>query len=147
MKSYKNLYPHICDFDNLLQAYYRARQGKKQTSEMYAFHFNLEENLWDLHHDLLTGSYQPGAYRNFYIHDPKRRKISAAPFRDRLVHHALCAVIEPLFERKFIDDSYANRKGKGTHKALDRAHRWVRRYPYALKADILKFFPSVDHQI
>ncbi len=146
-KTYKNLYPQIYDFENLLQAYRRARKGKKQTPEMYAFHFNLEENLWNLHHDLQSGTYQPGPYRNFYIHDPKRRKISAAPFRDRVVHHALCGVIEPLFERKFIYDSYANRKGKGTHRAIERAQGWVRRYPYALKTDILKFFPSVDHQI
>jgi retron-type reverse transcriptase len=145
--TYKNLYPQIYDFENLLQAYRRARKGKKQTAEMHAFNFNLEENLWDLHHDLLTGSYQPDPYHNFYIYDPKRRKISAARFRDRVVHHALCAIIEPLFERKFIYDSYANRKGKGTHRAIERAHSWVRRYPYALKTDVLKFFPSVDHQI
>ncbi len=146
-KSYKNLYPQIYSFDNLLAAYRRARKNKKQTPEMYAFHFNLEENLWDLHHHLRSGQYQPGPYRHFYIHDPKKRFISAAPFRDRVAHHALCAVIEPLFERKFIYDSYANRTGKGTHRAINRAQRWVRRYPYALKMDILKFFPSVDHQI
>ncbi len=146
-KTYKNLYPQICDFDHLLATYRQARKNKKQTPEMYAFHFNLEENLWDLQRELLEGSYQPAPYRNFYIYDPKQRKISAAPFRDRVVHHALCAVIEPLFERKFIEDSYANRKGKGTHKALDRAQAWVRRYAYAFKTDILKFFPSVDHLI
>ncbi len=145
--TYKNLYPQIYDFDNLLQAYRRARQGKKQTAEMYEFHFYLEENLWNIHEELLTGTYYPGPYRHFYIHDPKRRKVSAAPFRDRVVHHALCRVIEPLFERKFIYDSYANRRGKGIHQALDRAQGWVRRYPYALKTDILKFFPSIDHQI
>lgn len=147
VKTYQNLYPQICEFDNLLAAYRRARQGKKQTAEMYEFHFNLEEKLWDLRQELLESRYQPGPYRHFYIHDPKRRKVSAAPFRDRVLHHALCGVIEPLFERKFIFDSYANRRGKGIHQALDRAQRWVRRYPYALKSDILKFFPSVDHQV
>ena len=146
-KTYKNLYPQICDFDNLLAAYRRARKGKKQTPEMHAFHFDLELNLWDLRDELLSGTYRPGSYRSFYIYEPKRRKVSAAPFRDRVVHHALCRVIQPLFERKFIYDSYANRAGKGTHKALDRAHDWVRQYPYVLKADILKFFPSVDHQV
>ena len=144
-KTYNNLYPQIIAFDNLLAAYERARHSKQQTAEMHAFHFDLEQNLWALHEDLRDGNYRPGAYHSFYIYEPKKRKVSAAPFRDRIVHHALCAVIQPLFERKFIHDSYANRVGKGTHRALDRAHDWVRRYPYVLKADILKFFPSVDH--
>lgn len=146
-KTYKNLYPPITDFDNLLLAYAQARRGKKQTVEMHAFHFHLENNLWNLHYDLQQGTYQPGPYRNFTIYEPKKRLVSAAPFPDRVVHHALCQVIQPLFEPKFIADSYANRVSKGTHKALDRAHGWVRRYPYVLKADVLKFFPSVDHQL
>jgi len=147
MKSYSNLYPQIYDFENLQAAYQRARRGKAQTAEMYEYNFNLEENLWDLHEALVIGSYQPGAYRHFHIYEPKRRKVSAAPFRDRVVHHALCRVIEPLFERCFIHDSYANRVGKGTHKALERAQGWARHYPFALKMDLLKFFPSVDHEI
>ena len=141
--TYKNLYDAVIDFDNLLEAYSRARRGKQQTDEMRRFQFNLEMNLWNLHGELKDGTYQPGPYRHFRIVDPKPRKISAAPFRDRIVHHALCLIIQPLFERKFIFDSYANRAGKGTHKALDRAEGWVRRYPYVLKMDILKFFPSV----
>lgn len=146
-KSYGNLLPQIAAFSNLLVAYERARKGKQETGDMHAFSFNLEENLWQLHEELSDGSYRPGPYRSFYIYEPKKRKISAAPFRDRVVHHALCRVIQPLFERKFIYDSYANRTGKGTHAALDRAHSFVKRYPYVLKADILKFFPSVDHAI
>jgi len=82
---------------------------------------------------------------SFYIHEPKRRLISAAPFRDRVVHHALCRVIEPLFERRFIYDSYANRVEKGTHRALDRCQEFSRRYPYALQMDVVQFFPSIDH--
>ena len=145
--TYKNLYDAVIDFDNLLEAYSRARRGKQQTDEMRRFQFNLEMNLWNLHGELKDGTYQPGPYRHFRIVDPKPRKISAAPFRDRIVHHALCLIIQPLFERKFIFDSYANRAGKGAHKALDRAEGWVRRYPYVLKMDILKFFPSVDHAV
>ncbi len=80
-------------------------------------------------------------------HDPKRRLISAAPFRDRVVHHALCAVTEPVFERRFIADSYANRRGKGTHAALDRAQGFSRRYRYVLPFDVEQFFPAVDHRI
>jgi hypothetical protein len=82
------------------------------------FERQLKDNLVALQNDLAQQTYQPGAYYNFYIHEPKRRLISAAPFRDRVVHHALCNVIDPLFERGFIFDSYANRVGKGTHRAL-----------------------------
>jgi hypothetical protein len=81
------------------------------------------------------------------IHDPKQRLVSAAPFRDRVVHHALCNVIEPLFERQFIPDSYANRIGKGTHRAIDRLQSFARRYRYALRVDVVKHFPSIDHAV
>ena len=84
---------------------------------------------------------------DFFIHEPKRRKISAAPFRDRVVHHALCNVIEPRFERLFIADSYANRRGKGTHRAIDRLQQFAQRDRYGLRADIVKHFPSIDHRI
>jgi RNA-directed DNA polymerase len=100
-----------------------------------------------LQNDLVQQTYRPGAYHSFYIHEPKRRLISAAPFRDRVVHHALCAVIEPLFERRFIYDSYANRVGRGTHRALDRCQQFTRRYPYALQMDVVQFFPSIDHAL
>ena len=96
---------------------------------------------------LTTRTYRPGSYVNFYIHEPKRRKISAAPFRDRVVHHALCNLIEPVFERTFVDDSFANRLGKGTHRALSRVQKLARRFPYVLQGDLRQFFPSVDHAI
>ena len=94
-----------------------------------------------------TRRYRPGPYRHFFIHEGKRRKISAAPFRDRVVHHALCNVIEPAFERRFIFDSYANRVGKGTHRAVDRLQQFARRHRYVLRLDIVKHFPSLDHAI
>jgi hypothetical protein len=81
------------------------------------------------------------------VHDPKKRLISAAPFRDRVVHHALCNVIQPIYESRFIHDSYANRIGRGTHKAIDRAQQFARRYPYVLQCDVRQFFPSIDHEI
>ena len=93
---------------------------------------------------MVAQTYQPGPYHSFYIRDPKHRLISAAPFRDRVVHHALCNVIEPIFERTFIGDSYANQVGKGTHRALDRAQAFARRYRYVLQCDVEQFFPSVD---
>jgi hypothetical protein len=92
-------------------------------------------------------SYRPGAYTSFWIHEPKRRLISAAPFRDRIVHHALCNLIEPIFERVFIVDSFANRKGKGTHRALTRAQELARRWRYLVQLDVRQFFPSVDHEL
>ena len=114
---------------------------------MAAFEYRLEDNLLKLQHELQTQSYRPGPYRSFYIHEPKRRLISAAPVRDRVVHHALCNLIEPLFERCFISDSYANRVGKGTHRAITRCQQFARRFRYALQCDVEQFFPAIDHTI
>jgi retron-type reverse transcriptase len=147
LKRAGRLYERVIAFENLLRGAYRARRGKRLRPDVAAFHFDLEAHLLGLRDDLAAKSYQPGAYRAFYIHDPKKRLISAAPYRDRVVHHALCAVIEPVFERGFIYDSYANRLGKGTHAALDRSTEFARRYPYALKCDIEKYFPTIDHAI
>jgi hypothetical protein len=147
MKPYHRLYPEICAWENLEHAYRRARKGKRGRAPAATFERQLEDNLVALQDDLEQQTYQPGAYHNFYIHEPKRRLISAAPFRDRVVHHALCNIIEPLFERGFIFDSYANRVGKGTHRALDRCQHFARRYRYALQLDIVQYFPSIDHAL
>ncbi|HSF80715.1 MAG TPA: RNA-directed DNA polymerase [Anaerolineales bacterium] len=147
MKSYRNLYPAVYDFENLYLAYRKARKGKRGKVPVAAFERVQEEELLALQAELRTKTYTPGPYHSFYIHEPKRRLISAAPFRDRVVHHALCRVIEPIWERRFIYDSYANRVGKGTHRALDRAQGFARRYPYVLQCDIRQFFPSIDHAI
>lgn len=141
------MYEQLCTWDNLLLAYRRAAKGKRGHANVAAFEHRLEENLLRLQHELQTRHYQPGPYTSFYIHEPKRRLISAAPFRDRVVHHALCNLIEPLFERAFVADSYANRKGKGTHRALHRTQQLARRYPYVLQCDLRQFFPSIDHAI
>jgi retron-type reverse transcriptase len=144
MKSYTNLYPELVSFPNLYHACRQAARGKRRTPAVASFEYNLEANLVELQEALKSQTYQPGAYYSFYIRDPKRRLISAAPFRDRVVHHALCQVIEPIFERAFIGASYANRVGKGTHKALDQAQAFARGYPYVLQCDVRQFFPSVD---
>ena len=102
MKTYKHLYPQIASFENLYLAFKAARKGKRSRGDVAEFEFNLEENLLSLQAELRDGTYQPGGYTSFTIHDPKRCLISAAPFRDRVVHHALCNIIEPLFEHKFI---------------------------------------------
>lgn len=128
-------------------AYRRASRGKRGHAGVAAFEYRLEDNLLRLQRELREKTYRPGRYVSFHIHDPKRRLISAAPFRDRVVHHALCNCIEPPFERSFIADSYANRVGKGTHRALDRCQQFSRRYRYVLQCDVRQFFPSVDHAI
>jgi RNA-directed DNA polymerase len=147
MKTYKNLYPKVWAFDNLYLAYRQARKGKRGKSPAATFEFKLEENLFQLQQELADQTYTPGPYHSFYIRETKHRLISAAPFRDRVVHHALCQVIEPLFERRFIHDSYANREGKGTHRALDRCTCFARRYAYVLPCDVRQFFPSIDHAV
>ncbi len=124
------MYTKLASWPNLLLAFRKAAKGKRGKPNVAAFEHRLEENLLQLQQELFNKSYQPGAYVNFYIHDPKRRLISAAPFRDRVIHHALCNLIEPIFERSFINDSYANRRGKGTHRALDRCQQFTRRYRY-----------------
>lgn len=147
MKTYKNLYPQICAWETLEQAYRKARKGKRSAWAVADFEYNWERHLLRLQEELIDKSYRPGSYHSFYIHEPKKRLISAAPFRDRVVHHALCAAIEPIFEARFINDSYANRVGKGTHRALDRCTQFARRYRYVLPCDIKQHFPSIDHAI
>ncbi len=142
-----NLYSQICSFENLYLAYRKARKGKRSRSTTADFEFNQEEELLDLQAELRSETWQPQPYRSFYIHDPKRRLISAAPFRDRVVHHALCNLLEPIWERRFIFDSYANRVGKGTQRAILRANHFARRYRYVLQCDVEQFFPSLDHSI
>lgn len=141
------MFEQLCSWENLLLAYEKAARGKRGRAPVAAFEYCLEDNLLALRAELRRKTYRPGPYESFHIHEPKRRLISAAPFRDRVVHHALCNLIEPVFEQLFIADSYANRVGKGTHRALDRAQRFARRYRYVLQCDIRQFFPSIDHAI
>jgi hypothetical protein len=141
------MYTQLCSWENLLRAYGNASRGKRGQPSVAAFEYRLEDNLLALQRELLDGGYTPSGYVSFLIHEPKRRLISAAPFRDRVVHHALCQLIEPVFERSFIFDSYANRVGKGTHRALDRCQQFARRYAYVLQCDIEQFFPAIDHEL
>ncbi len=143
----ETLYAQLYSWKNLRRAYKKASRGKRGKMAAANFEYNLADNLLALQEALATKTYQPGAYTSFYIHDPKRRLISAAPFVDRVVHHALCHLIEPRFERSFIFHSYANRREKGTHRALDQAQRFARRFKYVLQCDVAQFFPAVDHQI
>lgn len=151
--TYNVLYPQIYDFKNLYRAYLKARQGKRYRNEILTFTANLEENLIILQNELVWKSYKPSRFREFYVYDPKKRLISAPAFRDRVVHHALCNVIEPIFDKKFIYDSYACRADKGTHAAAIRTQKFMRKLKrlsgdfYVLKADISQYFPSINHDI
>lgn len=142
-----SLYSRVIDWSNLLLAYRKAAKGKRGNQSAAGFEHQIADRLLQLQRELTDFRYQPGGYIHFMIHEPKQRRVSAAPFPDRVVHHALCNVIEPIFERQFIADSYANRVGKGTHRAVDRLQTFARRYRYALRMDIVKHFPSIDHAI
>lgn len=146
-KTYKNLWQQIISFENLLSASQKAQKGKRFKENTARFNLNLEKELFRLQKELAEKTYRPGKYKEFVIYEPVKRIISAAPYRDRVVHHALCNIIEPLFDRTFIYDSYANRKDKGTHKAIERFNAYKRKYRYVLKCDIKKYFPSIDHEI
>ncbi len=146
-KSFDNLFPQLIDFGNLYEAFRKAAKGKRSHAAAARFEMNLADELIRLQQDLAEGTWRPGPYHSFKIRDPKQRLVSAAPFRDRVVHHALCNVTEGIFENTFIADSYANRVGKGTHAALDQAQAWMRRYPYVLQCDIRQFFPSIDQAV
>ncbi len=147
MKTYKHLYSQVSNFENLHLAYYKARKGKRGKAYVAGFERNYEEQLFVLQDELRAKTYTPGAYASFYVHEPKKRLISAAPFRDRVVHHALCNVIGPIWEPRFVDTSYANRVGKGTHRALNKTTEYARRYRWFLQCDVKQFFPSIDHAI
>ncbi|PDW03740.1 reverse transcriptase/maturase family protein [Candidatus Viridilinea mediisalina] len=147
-KTFRHLYDQIHDFTHLFEAYRRARRGKRRRPDVAAFEFRFEDELLCLSEELRDETYRPGAYRRFYaVENGKRRIISAAPFRDRVVHHALCALIEPIWEARFIYDSYASRPARGTHAALTRAQHFARGHRYALQLDVREFFPSIDHAI
>ena len=147
MKRAKNLFDRIATFENLWLASRRARRGKRFREDVAAFEFNLEGELASLLDELRDGSWQPGPYRRFIVHEPKQRVISAAPYRDRVVHHALMNVLEPIHDTSFIFDSYCCRKGKGVHRALDRARGFLRASRFVLQCDVVKFFPSIDHDV
>jgi RNA-directed DNA polymerase len=147
MKRLGGVWQQLVSFENLLLAFGKARRGKSQRPPVAVFECRLEKELLQLQRELQSGAYQPGAYRLFTIYERKPRLISAAPFRDRVVHHAIMNVIEPQLDRSFIDDSYACRPGKGTHAAVNRYQHWAKRYRYALKMDIARYFPSIDHSL
>lgn len=145
MKRRGHLLEAIADPANLRLAFWKAAKGKRAKADCRAFQEKLDANLAALRADLLAGQTRAGAYHYFTIHDPKERTICAASFRERVLHHALMNVCEPVLERAAIFDSYACRKGKGQLAAVRRAESYARHYGWFLKLDIRKYFDSVDH--
>lgn len=150
----KSLFEQICSIENIFAAWARFSDGKRSKADVMAFELRLEDNLFSLRDSLFSGEYRHDPYEPFTIFDPKKRRIHKATVKDRVVHQAIVNMIEPLFERRFIHDSYSCRIGKGTHAAVDRLRTFLRqasrnntRTAYALKCDIKKFFASVDHRI
>lgn len=153
MHKIRGLYEQIYDFENLHQAYLKARKGKRYRIEVMKFTNRLEENLIQIQNELMWKTYRVGKYREFFVHEPKKRLIMALPFRDRVVQWAIYRVLNPYLEKGFIQDSFACRVGFGTHKAVDRLQYWLqymnRRHDrfYALKMDISKYFYRIDHDV
>lgn len=147
MKTYSNIFEDAFTFKALMCAYKRARRGKRYKREVLAFADNVERNVLQLRDSLYNGTYRHGTYYRFIVNDAKKRHIQAAPFRDRIVHQATHAALEPIFDTGFIYDSYACRKGKGTLAAIERFERFGAHAPYVLTGDISKYFATIDHEI
>ena len=154
MRIYKELFNKIIDPENLFSAWDKFRQDKRSKKDVQRFEKNLEQNIFQLHRDLRDRIYKHGPYESFFIADPKRRHIHKATVRDRILHHAIFKVLNPIFEPTFISNSFSCRIGKGTHKGVNALRFMLRkesqnntRACYVLKCDVRKFFDSVDHDI
>lgn len=147
-RTFCHLWDSFISFEHLERSWRAARRGKRRKPAVARFDMDAESQLFDLQAELNAGTYQHRPYHNFiHVEYGKRRLISAADFRDRVVHHALYGVLAPIWEARFHAHSYACRVGKGTHRAVDRCQQLSRRYPYVLQCDIQQFFPAMDHAI
>ena len=149
-KRYGDLYATICSFDNLYEAYLKAAEHRDLRIEVLEFTFHLEENLNELHEELMSMSYQRGEMKIFYVYDPVKRLIMAAPFRDRVVDWAIYRILNPIVERRYIDTSHGCRIGKGPQTAMKKLQEYIRlQCGMAIvgKMDIAKYFYRVDHEI
>lgn len=149
-----NLYSEIYNLSNLTLAWRKARKHKTNKDYVMDFEKDILENLLKLQEELKNQTYKPEPLKTFILRDPKTRKISKSAFRDRIVHHALVRIIEPIFDRGFIYDSCANRIGKGNLFALKRFDCFKRKVTknnkskaFCLKADIKHYFEEVNHKI
>ena len=141
------IWEQVVALDNLYTAFCKAGLGKRRRPDVALFSLDLERNLLTLQQEMIGGAYIPGAYRQFTVYERKPRLISVAPFRDQVVHHAVMHIPEPLLDKRFIPDTYACRKNKGVHKAVERYQQFARDNAYVLKLDIARYFPSIDRTI
>jgi len=163
MRTYKKIYKQVYDINNLFLAYQKARKGKSKKHYVLNFELNLEKNLNRLKEELINKNYNPTNLKRFTIRDPKTRVIHSSIFRDRIIHHAVINILNPIYENIFIYDSFASRKNKGTHKAVERFEYFMRKVSngqlvkdsinknqikgYCLKADFRKYFDSVNQEV
>lgn len=147
MKRTGHLIEKIATLENLYLAFHKASKGKQAKKEVRAFADDFDSNIESLRREVLDGTIEIGDFRYFTIHDPKERVISAAPFRDRVLQHAIMNVCHPYFDRTLIDTTYATRKGKGVYAALDKAVAATTRYAYTVKLDVRKYYDSIDHGV
>jgi retron-type reverse transcriptase len=150
MKRYGNLFDKTFTIDNLYNAYLDARTGKRSKRACFEFEKNLGENIYNLHRDINNGTYEIDSYFKFIIYEPKRREIHAPSFKDIVVQHAIYRIIYDIFDRSFINTSFACRIGYGTHRASKYTRDCMRKCngnDYSLKLDIKKFFYSIDRKI
>ncbi len=154
MKVCEHIFERVIAPERLFAAWEEFRKGKSSRTDVQQFELRLEEHIFALHRDLLSGTYRHGPYHAFRICDPKQRQIHKATVRDRVVHHAVSAALNPIFEPTFIAHSFSCRKGKGTHKGVDALWKMLRAASknhtqacFALKCDIRRFFASVDHDM
>lgn len=147
-KKHRNLLSQIAALPNLYRAFHKAAQGKRYSAGYLFFKQHLAANLALLSAALADGSYRPSPPNLFYVNEPKRREISALPFADRVAQHALCNIIEPIFEKTFLPNSYACRNNRGTHAAVVEAQAIMRRgATHWLKLDFSKYFASIDRAV
>ena len=154
MKIYTHIFEKIICLENLFLAFDEFKKDKQKKKDVLAYEWNLEANIFNLYRDLKYHRYKHGVYASFYICDPKQRKIDKATVRDRVLHHAVFRILNPLFEKTFISHSFSCQIGKGTHKGINSLAKMLgkvsennRKPCFALKCDIKKFFGSVDHEI
>ena len=145
------MYKQISSFKNLLQSYYKARTNKRSRRKLQKIELDFEDRLIDIRKQLKNGSYKPKQYHKFLVYEPKLRQISAPALIDRIVQHAVVNVIEPVFDCQFTPNTFACRKGKGTHLCLHQASvcykKIIQKHTnfYALKCDIKSYFANIDH--
>lgn len=148
LKRHGNLFEKITDIDNIYRAYYNARRGKGWQRAVVKFNEDIDNNLIGIRDSLINKTFTTSTYKTKLIHEPKKREVYILPFApDRIVQHAIMNVIEPIWERLFIYDSYACRVGKGIHAGSRRVMEFIRKNAYCMQCDISKFYPSIDHDI